>query len=136
MGAEIEKLESIYKGLPDVPEFSTLLIDVNNGVFEYKTDGERFTSKSVLDEPDISIAKSKIKKGSTVPMHRHSFSYELVIVLEGEISIVFEGAGRTLKKHDFIVIENCKPHSAQAIEDSEFVAITVPRDEGFPRKIK
>ena len=135
MCKEIDKLEEVYNRLPDIPHFSKLLKNCNGRLFEYKVENEgQFTSISLHEEPDISIAKSHLTKGSEVPLHNHPNSYEIIIVLKGMISIEFEnGDVKVLRRNDFAKIDAILGHSASVGCDTEFIAITVPRDEGFPK---
>lgn len=135
MCKEIDKLEEVYSRLPDIPHFSALLKKCDGRHFEYETENNgEFVSVSLHEEPRISIAKSRITKGSEVPLHDHPNSYEIIIILDGMISIEFEnGDVKVLRKDDYAKIDATIGHSALVLLDTEFIAITVPRDEGFPK---
>lgn len=135
MCKEVDLLEEAYNKLPDIPHFSTLIKICEGKMAEYHTGSTgKFTSESLLDEPGISIAKSHITKGTRVPLHNHPNSYEILIILEGSMDVDFLSHNEILMKDDFIKIDMEIPHTVTTIEDTTFIALTVPRDEGFPRR--
>ena len=130
----INKLEELYNDLPETPSFEDLYIDDDGEYTYYKVDEGKFKSRALLNIPDISIAKSFITKGSTVERHQHCNSYEIIIVLLGHMSVILPNqVVKSLKQYDHIIIEKQTPHSVTILEDTSFIAITVPKDEGFPR---
>lgn len=135
MCKEVDLLEQAYDKLPDIPHFSSLLKMCDGRLFSYETeDVGEFTSISLLDESRISIAKSKITKGTTVPIHRHANAYEILIIMEGAMVIDFLTHKTVLGQNDFVKIDREVPHAVTTLSDTIFIAITVPRDEGFPRR--
>jgi quercetin dioxygenase-like cupin family protein len=135
MCKEVDKLAELYDKFPEVPHFSDLLLGKMNDVFEYKTSElGKFTSRALKDSPEISIAESFLRKGSKVEFHQHEKSYEILIILEGEMRVEFADRIKTLKKYKYVIIEEGQPHAAEVTEDTKFIALTVPRDDGFPTK--
>lgn len=127
----IEKLEKVVSGLPDVPVMFNMIKYRSQSATEYDINGEMI-SWPVFNEANISIAHTHITKGSVVNMHRHEGSYEIIIVLSGVLEISVDRERRILNAHDWIHITKNQPHEARALESTWIVAITVPRDEGFP----
>jgi len=62
-------------------------------------------SWSIMNEKNISIAHTYISKESIIGMHKHECSYEIIIVLDGELDIEFEN-GRVVKleKHGCCIL--------------------------------
>jgi quercetin dioxygenase-like cupin family protein len=130
----IDRLEELYEGLPDTPLFEDLYLGEDGEHTLYRIDTGTFKSRSVLNISDISIAHSHITGGSTVELHNHHSSYEILIVLSGSMEVTYgSGKKKKLVKYDYIILDKQMPHSALVIEDTDFVAITVPKDEGFPK---
>ena len=80
--------------------------------------------------PDISINETWFEDGTVVDWHSHE-GYEIIIVTEGCLKLLFKTEEQTLNKRDKTIISSNIPHSAEAIGDTWIVAITVPKDDGF-----
>lgn len=127
----IDKLEEITPNLPEVP----LLTDfkkIENLVTSYEFKDGVAISQNLYNTPDIAIAKTFIPKGTTFEEHIHYVSGEWVIILEGALKMFFDGKEQLLNKHDCVMVIANKPHCAIAVEDTTIIAITIPRDDGWP----
>lgn len=126
----LEKLCEITPNLPHVPlgDFKTIDNFNTSYVFEYGT----ATSQNVYSTPDIAIAKTFIPEGTAFEPHVHTSVSEWIIVLSGKLKVFTEEFTDTLVKYDSLKIPANKPHSALALEDTIIIAITVPKDEGYP----
>lgn len=130
----IDRLEELFEILPDTPDFSDLYHHEDGDFTFYNVNSGEFKSISLFNSPDISIAQSFITKGASVEMHKHPKSYEIVIIISGQAKISYKnGVEKLLNKHDYIVTDKAVPHSAIALEDTKFIALTVPKDHGYPK---
>lgn len=127
----LDKLEELTPKLPLVPSIKDFQI-INEGVVKYRLDKGEAISQSIYSTEDIAIAKFHIPEGSTFPTHAHYNSDEWLIILNGTISLLLEEEYILLNRYDSIKITADKPHQAIAVENSTIIAITVPRDDGFP----
>ena len=127
------KLFEIVEQIPD--DFSVLTLEylkeTADGVTRYRLANGYADSKSLLDHQHVSIALTSVPKGASFPEHVHHspVNYELLIILSGILNVKIE----EYKEGEMIVINRNVKHSATAVEDATFVAITIPRDEGFPQ---
>jgi mannose-6-phosphate isomerase-like protein (cupin superfamily) len=135
MKAFLDKLEELTNGLPSIPFFNIKQKECTeiNLFTEYQiTHGElKMFPLFVCD--DISIAKGYMSKGSVIQKHFHAGCYEIIIILMGKMIIGLDNKTTEMEKFDKIIISIDQPHTAIAVSDCWFIAITVPRDEGFPR---
>lgn len=127
----IEKLRTLTPNLPPKP-FSDLRKKVSDGMVTYHVKEGVMLSTSLYNE-EISIAKTFISENAQLENHFHDGSYEVIIILEGTLEVTTEQETKRLTKFDKIELNKSQPHSAVAITDCWFVALTVPRDYGFPQ---
>lgn len=127
----IDKLEEITPKLPEYPPLSSFKI-VSNNQTRYVFKNGVAVSENIYNTDDIAIAKTFIPKGVTVEPHAHTISNEWVIVLDGVLKIFSEEEEKILNKHDSVMVIANKPHYAIAVEDTTIIAITVPKDDGWP----
>ena len=129
----IDKLEEITPNLPEYPPLTSFKISTDGGAKYIFTDGVAI-SENIYDTKDIAIAKTFIPKGVTFEPHIHIVSDEWVIVLDGVLKIFSDKEEKILNKHDSVMVIANKPHYAIAVEDTTIIAITVPKDNGWPDK--
>ena len=127
----LDKLEQLTLELPQVPSLKDFKI-TEDGITTYRLENGVAISENIYSTVDVAIAKTHIPKGTTFNTHLHDMSGEWVIVLDGVLDATIESKTFTLGKYDSIKIDANKPHSAIAVEDTTIIAITVPRDEGYP----
>lgn len=127
----IDKLEEITPKLPEYPPLSSFKV-VSNNQTRYVFKNGVAVSENIYNTDDIAIAKTFIPKGVTVEPHAHIISNEWVIVLDGVLKIFSEEEEKILNKHDSVMVIANKPHYAIAVEDTTIIAITVPKDDGWP----
>ena len=126
----LDRLCEITKNLPPVPLEEFRVVDAFKTFYEFSTGTA--SSQNVYSTPDIAIAKTFIPKGVAFEPHVHTSITEWVIVLSGMLKVYREGFTDTLVKYESLQIPANKPHSALALEDTTIIAITVPKDEGYP----
>lgn len=131
MCVALDKLEELTPNLPLVPSLSDFKI-IKDDVTNYKLENGEATSESIYSTEEIAIAKFFIPKDGIFRTHVHSNSDEWLILLKGILEVAIEKDSTVLHKYDSIKITADKPHKAVAVENSTIIAITVPRDDGFP----
>lgn len=131
MCKNLDKLEALTPKLPRIPSIKDFRV-ISEGVIKYQLDKGEAISEPIYSTEDIAIAKFFIPKGSTFPTHVHVNIDEWLILLKGSLSLFIEDELVVLNRYDSIKITADKPHHAIAVEDSTIIAITAPRDDGFP----
>lgn len=131
MGEILKKLEELTSQLPIIPDLSKYKTGIGHTA-TYIFDNGNAVSKNIYSTPDIGIAKTSIKEGVTFDIHKHNISGEWIIVLHGVLKVFVDSVESELHKYDSIKIDAKKPHFAIAVTDTTFIAITVPKDDGFP----
>ena len=126
----LDKLNELTPNLP-APTLSKYKA-VNGSITTYNFESGSAISENIYSIPEIGIAKTFIKGGTTFDIHQHELSGEWIIVLNGELKIYIKSEFQTLYKYDSVKIDAKKPHFAIAIQDTTIIAITIPRDDGFP----
>lgn len=127
----IKKLEQLTPKLPPVPDLVFYRVSRGTPV-TYAFKAGDAVSENIYSTPDIGIAKTFIKEGVTFDIHKHEISGEWIIVLNGVLKIFVDSVETELHKYDSIKIDAKKPHFAMAVTDTTIIAITVPKDDGFP----
>lgn len=127
----INKLEQLTPKLPPVPDLASYRFNRGSTV-TYAFKAGDAVSENIYSTPDVGIAKTFIKEGVTFDIHKHKISGEWIIVLNGVLKVFVDSVESELHKNDSIKIDAKKPHFAIAVTDTTFIAITVPKDDGFP----
>lgn len=127
----LDKLEELTPKLPLVPSIKDFRI-IDEGVIKYKLDKGEAISEPIYSTEEIAIAKFFIPKDDAFPTHVHKNIDEWLIMLKGSLELFIEGEKTVLNKYDSVKITADKSHYAIAVEDSTIIAITAPRDDGFP----
>ena len=128
----IDKIKELTGKLTNAPDFKTFEIFRGSGYKEYGVLNGTMKSQSIHNADEVAIAKTKITKGSILETHKHPNSVELIFMLKGKMKIVVNGSIYFLKEHEHLKIDKGVNHFAHATEDACFMAITIPKDDGFP----
>jgi len=128
----IDKLEEITPRLPEYPPLSSFKVITGINQARYNFRNGTILSENIYSTHDVAIAKTFIPKGTIIEPHAHAVSDEWVIVIEGSLKMFSEDNEQLLNKHDSIMVIANKPHHAIAVEDTTIIAITVPKDDGWP----
>lgn len=126
----IEKLRTLTPTLPPKP-FGDLRKKAGNGMTTYHVKSGVMISTSLYNE-EISIAKTFISENAQLENHFHEGSYEVIIILDGTLEVTTTEGPKRFSKFEKVDLKKSQPHSAIAITDCWFVALTVPKDYGFP----
>jgi len=90
-------------------------------------------SRTICDHPNLTVAVGNIKAGTTLPSHHHE-EWQLVLVVDGEITALADGGERAVPQKDFCVFDPGEPHGFYANVDSVVLLATIPRDRAFGRE--
>jgi len=129
----MEKLELLTLRLPDgIP------VDrVAPGVLEMKAKKGFGFLFHLLHEDNIAVARGVFSKESEYEMHIHQ-EKEWILIYEGEMKVTLSPINEKneethiLKEGDMLFIEPERTHYSSALENCEFIAITMPASKGFP----
>ena len=127
----IDKLKEITPNLPNVPSIGYFRTN-SGGIINYKFDKGNAIAFNLYNDADIAIAKSLMLKNHEFESHNHGGSYEILIILEGKLELKIGNDVRILEKYDDVKIDMAVPHSGKALADVWFIALTIPKDDGFP----
>jgi len=94
---------------------------------------------NLLNKPDVAAADFFVSNGSVFRVHQHK-QLEYIIIYKGKMTInIFDSEElkniietHTLEAGECFKIEKGALHSHEYLEDSWVIAITIPREEGFP----
>ena len=135
----LSKLKDILENLPD-----GVYGNYSDDLMELNILGGVGYSIGILKNNNIAIAKTVVSKGGIFSPHYHK-EFEIIIVYQCELKI-WENANSlddkkgskefTLKEKDIITIDPNTPHIAEAIVDTQFIAITIPSSKRFPNAKK
>ena len=140
MTHDLMELRELTDSLPPLP---TGLPHGDDGYYEYPTVGDSgfVRAWSLLSDPRVAVAKFELSKGSVYPPHSHQMAKEWVIVYSGsllvdvvgEVSCAhFRGQDSVLRAGGCVHFVRGQVHQATALEDTELLAITIPRDDAYP----
>lgn len=132
MCKNIEILHEIIETLEPIPSFVDFETFSAEGYKEYKVTNGEMKSHSLFNSDVVAVAKTFISKGAVLDAHVHPDSTELIVIMDGELQIHSGRKAMMLPKFSSIKIDKNINHSAVAVEDTWFIAITIPRDYGFP----
>jgi len=132
-----EKLKKIVEKIPDNTIFTLDdLKEISKGVTNYKLDdGKVAISKGIYTHEKISIALTQIPDKGRLPFHVHKppVKAEVIFVLSGILRMTINNKEKELLPETVEVIKADVKHDATAIGDVLLVAITIPKDEAFPK---
>lgn len=92
---------------------------------------------NLLSIPEISVAKFFVSKGAIFPKHYHD-EIEYLIVFKGKITVCYMDNNDNITKEITLNVGDCacikskQMHTHKSMEDTWAIAITVPREHGFP----
>lgn len=134
---DVEKGEDVSENIKRLREITPLmdfsnLISVNSTPFVKLNmiEGDSFMI-GLHKEKDIAVAREFASAGTKFPVHFHE-ELEYIIVYKGSVEIGIDNGKIILNKGDFIRFEEGKTHSAFFLEDTWFLAITIPASKDWP----
>ncbi len=90
-------------------------------------------SWNLLSQPEISCARWYNSNGTEFPPHVHS-QREWLVVYQGSILITVGQEETRLVPGMSMVIEPNAEHSARFLEDTWYIAITIPKSKDWPHE--
>ena len=135
----IENLQILTKNLEGLPQ----------GTAQYKSGDDCNANGTILafnifDTNNISICNCFMAKGSCFELHKHETN-EYAVIYKGKVKIlcsnaytIKDGVAYDLKPDTILGVGDCAYippntlHSAEALEDTWTIGITVPPDAGYP----
>ena len=131
----IDLLREITKTLPSVPELGDFIEhksdDQNDKHIEYIVDEGKCHSYGLYSSPNISVARTFISKGAAFPEHSHEET-EYCLIFLGSAVIRVDDKERIINAGEWISFEPKIPHWSKALEDTWFIAITIPYSKDYP----
>jgi len=129
-------LKILTDNLPPVPtlgEFKGELFDKehSNKHLTYDIVGGVCHSYVLFSSPEISVARTFVSAGGEFPEHLHEQT-EYALIFSGSALIRVKEEERVLRVGEFIVYDPMVPHWAKALEDTWFIAITIPYSKDYP----
>lgn len=130
-------LRILTANLPPIPtlkEFKLELFDSNDISQKhvvYDVEGGVCHSYSLFSSPEISVARTFISEGSIFPEHLHEET-EYILIFSGSALIRVDGKEKILRPGKCTVHEPNVPHWAKALEDTWFIAISIPYSKDYP----
>jgi len=131
----LEKLKILTNSLPDMRYF---VINSQPGKIELNTIGGTCVGENLLNIGKIAVAKWTAKKGAFLELHSLK-EREWVIVYEGKMKVSsFDEKGNIVKEEELNPSDYCfweanVPHESLFLEDTLFIAVTIPASEGWPK---
>jgi len=129
----LDRVRELTPNLPSVPRLGNFKRDIiNSSDVAYEVKGGYVMSECLFNTEHIAIARGIIQKGMEFPEHDHA-EKEYTLIFKGSIEITSEGSTGILRSGDFFVTDPNIPHSAVALEYTEYIAITIPASKDYPK---
>jgi quercetin dioxygenase-like cupin family protein len=132
MCKELDYLHGLTHSLKEAPNFAEFEKEIGVGWKDYKSRNGTMRGYTIHNCPEVAIAKVHMSKGSFLGAHNHGECMEILVVLDGEIGLQFEDKMIKLEKFDHIKIDRNTNHIAIAYQETWMLAVTIPKDYGFP----
>lgn len=102
------------------------------GTVEYVLAGGRAVGFNCYSSPELGVQRVMLPAGADFPSHIHE-EQEYLIVYKGHVVVRVGDQEIDLLPGGCANIPSNVRHSSHIIEDSWMLAVTIPRDEGYPR---
>jgi quercetin dioxygenase-like cupin family protein len=78
----------------------------------------------------VLLCRVVYEPGSRVPLHAHEHSEQVMLIVDGEVTMTVEGETRTLRAGDAAVVNRGQEHELHSVEGCTFMEALapVPRD--------
>jgi quercetin dioxygenase-like cupin family protein len=129
----IDKLKTLTFKLPEIPTLDTLVTDSDPSkhfILYNMIEGLSF-GFSLLNRKEVSVMDLFVAKGTKWPSHMHSIETELGIVYKGSLKVTLGDVEEQITVGDHVYFEKGMVHSAEALEDTRLIAISIPRAVGY-----
>ncbi len=89
--------------------------------------GQFFPDEDLFKTDQLEVKFSTMLPGETAPKHFHPIGDELLIILDGKMTVTFDGNTHLLTKNDYVFIQAGSVESIdEVIEPVKFIAIRTP----------
>jgi len=131
--SKFKQLEELTNLLPSIPKIVKKEVEECEGVVEYPIKDGHCFSYSLFSSPLISVARTFVSAGGVLPEHEHK-EKEIAIVYSGSVMVRSDDDrdGKVLKKGDLIQYNPGVVHYLRALEDTWFIAMTIPHSKDYP----
>lgn len=132
----LSKLKVLTEQIVENPDHNPFVID-SNRIMQLKCEFGKAYSIGIYTNFNIAIALTVFEECTAIPPHHHT-ELEVVMVLEGELAIMFcdatldEPKVHKVKQHECFQIPINVKHSAVCAEKTKFIACTLPASPYFP----
>lgn len=130
MDNTLDKLRELTNNLPPVPKLGEFKVE-HPAFTEYVMDVGSCISYNLLNQKEVSVAKTFISSGGQFPEHDHDEA-EYAVVFSGAMIAYYGDKKKTMMAGDCIKFEKGEKHRVRALEDTWIIAVTVPRSKDFP----
>jgi quercetin dioxygenase-like cupin family protein len=95
-----------------------------NGVEPYEM-REGVTLRSVGGE-QVLLCRVEYEPGKRVPRHAHEHTEQVMLIVDGEVTMTVEGETRTLRAGDTAVVNRGLEHELHSVEGCTFIEALAP----------
>jgi quercetin dioxygenase-like cupin family protein len=74
----------------------------------------------------VCLCKATYEPGKTVPLHTHEHTEQVMVILEGEVTMTIAGETKTLKQGDVVVVNRGIEHSLISESGVTFLEALAP----------
>ena len=128
----LEKLKMLTDELPAIPKLGDFKrVGERQPDVHYDIIGGTCFSFALMSTPEISVAKTFVTSGGEFPEHFHE-EREFGIIFSGSALVRVNGIERKLGPGEMVIFEPRVPHWTKALEDTWFIAITIPQSKDYP----
>jgi len=100
--------------------------------FRYRCkEGGPCHSFAVINIPEIAVADTFLREGAVIGLHNHQ-PIEHLIVYKGELIVKTDKGEKEIQVGHVMSFYNQELHEVKAKKDTWLIAISIPREEGFP----
>lgn len=131
MKPDLEHLKKMTEDLPAIPKLADFAVAKGRSTTEYDVGAGTCISYNLYSQKKISVARTFVSSGGEFPQHNH-IEKEVLVIYSGRILLYIGDEKRVLNEGDCVELDPEVPHRARALEDTWFVAISVPQSKDFP----
>ena len=101
-------------------------------VIEYDTSCGTVIGFGLYKSEEVGIQRAFLLFGAILPRHRHDQT-EILIPYTGTLKVTIDGETKLYRPGEVCILPPNIPHTAEAVEDTYVVGVTVPADKmGYP----
>jgi len=133
MLSNLDHLKKITEDLPAVPRLADFVVAKSNSSIEFDVGIGTCISYNLYSQNKVSVARTFVSSGGVLPKHKH-LEKEILVVYSGRAIFYLDKEGKKtiLNEGDSVEINPETPHRIRALEDTWFIAISVPQSKDFP----